>query len=266
MTGGSKGIGFRIASILAKIGYDIVICSRHLEEAKKAKRKILSMGASCLALKCDVSNYLECRSLLRKVIKQFKKIDLLVNNAGIQGPIGKLWTNNLKLWEKTIAVNLLGTFYMCHLVIPQMLKQKSGKIINLSGGGGAYARPFFSAYGASKTAILRLTETLAEELKGTKICVFAIAPGATWTNMMKETFKNKKLLDKGKLKELLKIKEEGGTKFEEMERLITFLIKRDTKKLSGRLIHVKELSKFKSRLPQIGSTSGLLRRVDYIAN
>ena len=157
VTGGSKGIGFRIAKILAKNNYNIVICSRNLAQLLKAKKEIKSYGVKCLALKVNVANYKQCKSLVRRTIEKFKRIDLLINNAGVQGPVGKLWQNNIKEWEKTIQINLLGTFYMSHLVVPYMLKQKSGKIINLSGGGAAYARPLFSAYACSKTAILRLT-------------------------------------------------------------------------------------------------------------
>ena len=263
VTGASKGLGLRIAKTLAKKKYNVAICSRHLDELKRAKKIIESYGVKCLALKTDVSNYNQCKSLVKKTIRTFSRIDLLVNNAGIIGPIGNLWKNNLKDWENTIKINLLGTVNMCHLVVPYMLKQKNGIIINLSGGGGAYGRPLFGAYACSKTTVLRLTETLADELKGTNINIFALAPGATWTEMAKETLKKGKL-DKKNVKELKAIQKTGGTPVEKLEKLVLFLVSKRAKKLSGKLVHVQELNKITKRITGITQESGLLRRVNYI--
>ena len=223
ITGGSKGIGFRISQILAKRKYNIVICSRNLPDAKKAKKEIESYGVKCLALKVDVGSYKQCKLLVEKTIKNFKRIDLLVNNAAIHGPVGQLWKNTIKEWESTIQINLLGTSYMSHLVIPYMLKQKSGRIINLSGGGAAYARPLFSAYACSKTAVLRLTETLAEELKGKNITVIALGPGVTWTAMTKEGMKKSiKINYKKNIDALKMIQASGGTSYDKHEKAISY--------------------------------------------
>ena len=262
ITGGSKGIGLRIAKILAKEKYNIVICSRNFSDLQRAKKETEVFKVKCLAVKTDVLNYNQCKLLIKKTLQSFSRIDLLVNNAGIQGPVGKLWENNIKEWEKTIQINLLGTFYMSCLVIPYMLKQKSGVIINLSGGGAAYARPLFSAYGCSKTAVLRLTETLAEELKGKNIKVFALAPGVVWTKMTKEALlKAKKVSDKKTIQKLELAKKDGGTSQEKLEKVILYLLDKKSNKLAGKLIHVNELDKIKKKSLKPGS--GLLRRVDY---
>lgn len=264
VTGGSKGIGLTVAKILAKKKYNIVICSRSSADLTKAKKIIESLGVKCLALKTDVSNYVQCTTLIKSTIKKFSKIDLLVNNAGVQGPIGNFWTSNIKNWFKTFEINLLGTVYMSHLVIPYMLRSKSGMIFNFSGGGGAYARPLFTAYGTSKTAVLRFTETLAQELINKNITVFAIAPGTVWTNMAKEVLSSKgKLLDKKTIAELKFAKITGGTSEEKLERLILFLLKEKSEKLSGKLVHVNEIDKIKKNWSKINSESGLLRRRDY---
>lgn len=263
VTGSSKGIGLSIAKILAKKKFNIVICSRNKNQLLKSKKEIEAFGVKCLAVKTNVSNVNECKSLLKNTLKTFLRIDLLVNNAGIQGPIGKLWESNIKEWEKTIAINLLGTFYMTNLVIPHMLKQKSGKIINLSGGGAAYGRPKFSAYASSKTAVLRLTEILASELKDTNIQVFALAPGTVWTNMAKEALLNKRKLDKETIFQLNQARITGGTSEEKLEDLILYLISKNSGKLSGKLIHVNELSKVKRNISKLKKEGGLLRRVGY---
>lgn len=267
ITGGSKGIGFRIAQILAKRKYNIVICSRNLQEVNKAKRDIESYGVKCLAYKIDISDYNQCKFLVRNTLKHFSKIDVLVNNAGIQGPVDKLWKNNIKEWEKTIKINLLGTFYMLSLVVPYMLKQKFGRIINLSGGGAAYARPLFSAYSCSKTAILRLTENLAEELKGENIFVFALAPGATWTEMTKEAVKKSiSINDKKNINELKMIQASGGASYDEHEKIISYLLSKNSNKLSGRLLHVKEMNKVIKTHSALKPETGLLRRIGYNFN
>ena len=262
VTGGSQGIGFNIAKILAKSGYNIIVCSRKLSDALIAKKQIELYGVKCLALRTDISRYAECKSLIRETVRNFSRIDLLVNNAAIQGPVGKFWLNDLKDWEKTVAINLMGTVYMSHLVIPYMLKQKRGIILNLSGGGGAYARPLFSAYGSSKTAVLRLTETLAEELKDTYIKVIAIAPGATWTNMTRQIL-NSKSVGKSIITELKTLRKTNGTPFNKLEKLIKYLINKESDKLSGKLVHVNELEKVMKIDNNLYKESGLLRRTNY---
>ncbi len=264
ITGGSKGIGLSIAKILAKRNFNIVICSRNIKQLAKAKKNIESLQAKCVVIRADISNYNDCKKVIRETIKKFSSIDLLVNNAGYQGPVGKVWENNISDWKNTIDINLLGTFYMLHEIIPHMLKQKSGLILNLSGGGSVYARPCFSAYGSSKTAVLRLTETLHEELKGKNINVIAIAPGAVWTSMTKSVLtKNSNRLNKKVISELKILKKTGGTLISKIENMIDFLVSGNSKKFSGKLIHVNEIEKLSELNRNIKDESGLLRRVDY---
>lgn len=264
VTGGARGIGFRIASFLAQNDYNIVICSRNIKEVSKAKKEIEAYRTSCIAIKADVSKYADCKKIVKKTINNFKKIDLLVNNAGIQGPVSEIWKCNQKDWEKTIAINLLGTFYMTRLVVPYMLKRKRGRILNLSGGGGAYSRPLFSAYACSKTAILRFTEILADELKGENINVFAIAPGATWTKMTKETLKKKKALANKKIIHELKIlRKTGGTSEDKLNKLVSFLLGNKSKRFSGKLIHVNEINKLAKISLKYKKDSGFLRRISF---
>lgn len=264
ITGGSKGIGFTLAQIFARKKYNIVICSRNSVEIKKAKRKLEAYGINCLALETDISNFYECKQLIEKAVQKFSRIDVLVNNAGVQGPIDKTWLTDSKKWEETVDINLLGTFYMCRVTIPYMLKQKSGIIINVAGGGSVYPRPYFSAYAVSKTSILKLTETLALELSGKNVFVFAIGPGLTWTDMAKMTYKGKKVYLKGdELKKYKNAMKTGGTPVEKMENLVTFLLNKKSKRFSGRLIHVNELEAIKKAKLNIKQDGGFLRRVEY---
>lgn len=263
ISGGTKGIGFIIAKILARKGYNLVLFSRHISSRSRIQKELECYGIKTLILKADVSKVSNCQLVVKKALREFLNVDLLVNCASIQGPVGKLWTNKIKDWERTISINLLGTFYMSYLLLLHMLKNKRGVIINLSGGGAAYGRPLFSAYSSSKTAMLRLTENLSLELKGTGIRVYAVAPGAVWTNMTKSVLKHEReRLDKKTLAELLKIKSTGGTSEEKIQDLVWFLVSKKPSQLSGKLIHVNELDKLQESKKTLRAEGGFLRRVN----
>ena len=125
----------------------------------------------------------EVKYAVDDVIDRFGRIDALVNCTGVLGPIGPASECEPEAWVQTVDINLIGGCYLTRAVLPHMLKQKSGKIIHSSGGGAAYARPFFTAYGASKAALVRFTKSLAEELRSTNIDVNTIAPGPVNSRM-----------------------------------------------------------------------------------
>jgi 3-oxoacyl-[acyl-carrier protein] reductase len=169
------------------------------------------------------------------MLRAFGQIDVLVNNAGTQGPIGPLAENDADSWVRTFQVNVFGVFYFIKAVLPHMMARREGKIINVSGGGATAPRPHFSAYGASKTAILRLTETLAEEVRAFNIQVNAIAPGAVNTRMLQE------ILDAGEAAgpelELAHQRQAGrGIPAELAARLAVFLSSGASGSLTGKLI------------------------------
>lgn len=132
---------------------------------------------------------------VRRVIKEVGPVDVLVNASGIVGPIGPTSNVTEHEWEQTIRVNLLGMFNLVHAVLPGMLSRKRGKIINFSGGGAAYGKPFFTAYSASKAAVVRFTESLAGEVRDDGIDVNVIAPGPIGSKMQDQIRKAGKDLD-----------------------------------------------------------------------
>jgi len=134
----------------------------------------------------DVSDPAQVEDLVRHTVERFATIDILVNNAGIAGPVGPLQENDVAAWIRTIQVNLIGVYLCCRAVLPVMYKHNRGKIINLSGAGATNAWRNLSAYGTSKVAVVRLTETLALELEGTNIQVNAMGPGSIHTQMWEE--------------------------------------------------------------------------------
>src|SRR3989344_979705 len=185
VTGGSRGIGLAVAKAFFAEGYSVLIVSRNKREFIRAQKEMKREG-QCSVVAADVSRKSDRSKIRAHIMRKWGgSADVLVNAAGIYGPIGRLEENNLDMWEETIRVNLFGTVGMCALVVPFMKKQTHGRIINFSGGGEG-PLPRFTAYSASKGAIVRFTESLAEEVKSFGITVNAITPGGVNTKFLEE--------------------------------------------------------------------------------
>src|SRR5258708_4738664 len=139
-----------------------------------------------LSLQFNVRHWKEVSLALEQVQAHFGGLDVVVNCAGFQGPIGPTQTIEPNIWTRTVEINFFGCFYLARAAVPIMLARRGGKIIYFSGGGATSSRPFFSAYSASKAAVVRFTETLADELRNTNIQVNAIAPGPVRSRMWDE--------------------------------------------------------------------------------
>jgi 3-oxoacyl-[acyl-carrier protein] reductase len=185
VTGGSRGIGKAIAIALAKKGYNIVICSRNEIELNKTKEEIEKFNIKVLAIKCDVRDSKQVKKLVSKTIEEFGRIDVLVNNAGIALKKNVIDTTEEE-WDNVIDTNLKGPFIFTKEVLPFMVKQKSGCIINISSGAGKVGFAEFSAYCASKFGLIGFTESLAKEVEKYGIRAYAICPGPVATRMQEE--------------------------------------------------------------------------------
>jgi NAD(P)-dependent dehydrogenase (short-subunit alcohol dehydrogenase family) len=187
VTGANQGLGLSISEALIGAGIKgLVICARgeaKLKEAEAALRAKLGAGQSLVARTCDVADYPQVDALVQAALAEFGRIDILVNNAGVYGPFGGIDEVNWQEWVDAITINLNGLVYACRAVLPAMKKAGYGKIINLSGGGATNPLPRVSAYAASKAAVVRFTDTLAEEMRPHHIDVNAIAPGLLYTRM-----------------------------------------------------------------------------------
>lgn len=235
ITGAGRGIGRAIALAFAREGAGLVLASRTLSEVKAVAAEIEMLGRKALALRADVSDRLAVKAMADRALDEFGRVDILVNSAATQAPIGSLWENDADEWFRAISVNLGGVFLSCGAVLPAMIRQGGGKIINLSGGGATSPRPHFSAYAASKTAVVRLTETLAEELKPYNIDINAIAPGAVYTEMTKEVLAAGAAAGEKAVADAVRTREEGRTP-EAAAELAVFLASEESNGLTGRLI------------------------------
>jgi len=244
ITGSTRGFGYAIAEKFIEEGASVVICGRNTVQVQNSVTKLIERqlikNQIIIGIPIDLSLYYGANLLVDKVIKEFGKIDILVNNAGIYGAKGSVDCDRFDYideWIKTIEINLISVFKMCHYTLPYMKLQKSGKIINLSGGGATSPLPNLSAYAASKTAIVRLTETMANECKDYNIDINALAPGALNTRLLDEILEaGEAIVGKKFYEKALKQKQTGGTPLHLGVELCTFLASKESDGISGKLI------------------------------
>ena len=176
ITGATRGIGKEIALELAQNGFDIAVNYRSMQEGmEELKKEIEAKSVRCEFVGADVANFEQCESMVKETIEKFGKIDILVNNAGITKD-GLIMRMKKEDFEAVIDINLVGTFNVTRNVIPYMIKQKSGRIINVSSVVGVAGNAGQTNYSASKAGIIGFTKSLAKEVASRNILVNAIAP------------------------------------------------------------------------------------------
>ena len=189
ITGASQGLGKHLALGFLREGAHLFICSRSIEKLKKVVKELKELKSEDQKIyfsNIDISKENEVDDLLDRVLYHFRKIDILINNAGILGPIGSFENSNWKEWQNVINTNLSGSAYLIYKFTPLFKKQSKGCIIQISGGGATAPFPYFSAYAASKVAIVRFIETIALELKDYNITANCISPGVLNTKMQQQ--------------------------------------------------------------------------------
>lgn len=237
ITGGGRGIGEAVALALAREGVRVVLAARTLAELRQVQAAIREMGSEAEVIATDVTRPDDVRRLTTAATGAFGPVDILVNAAGVYGPIGPSWEVDAEAWIQALHVNLVGTFLCCRAVVPEMIRRRQGKIVNFSGGGATAPLPNFSAYAASKAAVVRFTETLADEVRDFNIQVNAIAPGMANTRLQDA------VLDAGEragplLERIRRLKEtgEGGVPSQLTAELVLFLLSDRSAGLTGKLI------------------------------
>ena len=234
VTGGSRGIGAATAVMLAKAGADVaIVYRRDVHSANKILKKINDLGGNGRAIRGGIENYDDCDKIVKNVLKRFKRIDILVNSAGIW-EYGKIGEMTVKQWQRTIDINLTGTFNMCNVVVPVMQRQKYGRIINISSTAGQRGEPFHSHYAASKGGIIAFTKSLGPELIRDGIWVNCVAPGWINTDMISEVFKN--LKEKKKILESIPRGKVGTP--EEIAGSVIFLASHLSDNIVGEILNV----------------------------
>jgi 3-oxoacyl-[acyl-carrier protein] reductase len=240
ISGASQGLGFEVAKQFVTEGAHVMLCARSAEPLFNAQKSLLKLAnppVKVLAVPADISNFKQMAALVTTAVNALGKIDILVANAGIYGTKGPIDEVDWEEWSQAIDINLKGTVLQCRVVLPYFKKQRSGKIIILSGGGATKPMPNLSAYAASKAGVVRFAETLAEEVKAFNIDVNTVAPGALNTRLLEEILTaGPEKVGQAFYDQSVKQKEAGGTSFEIGAALCTFLASVKSDGITGKLL------------------------------
>ena len=235
VTGGSRGIGFAAARALLQSGSAVAIVSRDAGELDAAARRLSADGRT-IGIAGSVADRAFCFDVVGRVEKELGSVHILVNAAGIQGPIGALHTLDADSVRDTVAINLLGAVWMMQAALPRMMQHRSGVILNLSGGGATKPRVRFGAYAASKIALVRVSEIAAHEYADSGIRVNAVSPGAVNTRMTDEIERAGDDAGSEALEEVRAQRRSGGVDPGVAAELIAWLSSDQARHISGRLI------------------------------
>src|SRR6266481_150636 len=189
ITGGGRGIGAAIASMLARLGASTIICGRLSAPLEETAAQIRSAGGQCEALTCDITDWNSVAALASHVSQTFGRLDILVNNAGIGSFSAPLHETPIETWDAIFNTNLRGVFYTIRAFVPLMLK-RGGDIINISSIASKNPLPNGAAYAASKWGLNGLSYSVAEELRGRNIRVTVVCPGSVHTQFSPHAGKN----------------------------------------------------------------------------
>ncbi len=240
VTGAGRGIGKRLAIGFATAGARVGLLARSKAELDLADLEIEHGGGTALRIRADVTDYEQMCAAADRMRVHYGGIRVLVCAAAIQGPIGPFMECSPKAWAETIGTNLLGVMHACRAVLPGMVEKRAGKIIVLSGGGAAAARPNFSAYAASKAAAARFVETLADEVRDHNVQVNAMNPGGTYTSMTDEILRAGERAGWKEAEGAMEVRQTGGIAPERQIQLALFLASEQSNHISGKLIHVND--------------------------
>jgi len=240
VTGASQGLGFAIARAYVEAGASVAICARDADSLKTAHDELLSVAHSSqrvIAERADVADEGDVSVFVERALRELERVDVLVNNAGIYGPLGAIEEIDWRDWVRAIEINLMGSVLVCRALLPHFKANRGGKIIQLSGGGATNPLPRISAYAASKAAIVRFAETLAEEVREWGIDVNSIAPGALNTRLLDEVLAaGPERVGESFYGRSMKQKESGGAGLQKGTDLALFLASSASDGVTGKLI------------------------------
>lgn len=232
ITGATRGIGRQIAITLAKEGFDIAINYRkENEDLIETKKLVEAQNVKCFTVQGDVSSFEDSERMVKDIIEEFNHIDILVNNAGITKDM-LLMRMKKEDFESVIGVNLVGTFNITKNVIPYMMKNRSGRIINVSSVVGISGNAGQTNYSASKAGIIGFTKSLAKEVGSRNILVNAVAPGfieTQMTDVLKEEVKEE-------ISKTIPLKRMGTV--EDVANVVKFLASKDSSYITGQVINI----------------------------
>ncbi len=186
VTGGAQGFGLDITKRLIRSGASVIIWDNDKKMVEKAIEDVKSPNLSFNIV--DISNYSKVEECVQEITKQ-KNIDILINNAGITGPTATLWEYDIEMWKKVVDINLMGTFNCCRTIVPNMIKNNYGRIVNVASVAGKDGNANASAYSVGKAGAIGLTKSLGKELADKNIAVNAVTPAGAKTRILDQMTK-----------------------------------------------------------------------------
>jgi NAD(P)-dependent dehydrogenase (short-subunit alcohol dehydrogenase family) len=256
VSGGGRGVGRLLSSRLAGAGAAVGLIARSADQLAAATGEINRAGGTAAAAVADVADHRAAAAAVSELRHKLGTADILINNAGISGPVGPLWQAQTAEWWRAIEVNLGGAFILTQLALEHMIPAGNGRIINVTSYAGVYRWPLLSAYAASKAALVKLTETLAEETRPHGVSVFSVDPGLLPIGLGEVALKASagRRTPEGRVQRWIRdqLAAGRGADPEEAARLIIALASGRADRLSGRHLSVTD------------SLDALLPRIDQI--
>ncbi len=240
VTGAGRGIGKRLAIGFATRGAKVGLLARSKAEIDLCHLEIGHAGGSASRILADVRDYERMTAVMHQMRIDLGGIDVLVCAAALQGPIGPFVETQPKAWQETIETNFTGVLNCCRAVLPQMIERRSGKIIVVTGGGARQERPNFSLYAATKTALVRFVESVAEEVSEHNVQINCMSPGGSYTHMTDQILAAGERAGWREIEDAQQIRMTGGIPPEQQVELALFLASEQSNHITGRLLHVQD--------------------------
>jgi NAD(P)-dependent dehydrogenase (short-subunit alcohol dehydrogenase family) len=241
ITGGGRGIGKRFALGFARLGARIALLGRSKTEIDLAHIEIEQAGANALRIRADVTDPEQLALAVDRIRVVFGGApDILVCAAAVSGPLASLLQTPLKAWTEAIQINLLGVVHSCRAVLPGMIEKRAGKIIALVCDADTAPKLHFSAYSASKTAVVRFVESLSAEVSDANVQINCLDPGPAYTNLTDEIIHAGDRLEPRVVAAAKETRRTGGVPPDQQLALAAFLASEQSNHITGKLIHITD--------------------------
>lgn len=240
ITGAGRGIGKRLALGFAQAGFRVGLLGRSQGELDVTKLEIEHAGGTAVRLRADVCDYDQVAASVEKATSLWGGVHVLIANAAVLGPVGPFAENRPRDWAEVFNTNVIGVLNSCRAVLPQMIQRRSGKLIVISGTGAATPRANFAAYAASKAAVVRFVESLAEEVRDHNVQVNSIFPGQAYTCMTDEILQAGQRAGSTEIDHSEQVRLTGGIPPEKQTQLALFLASEKSNHVTGKLIYVQD--------------------------
>jgi NAD(P)-dependent dehydrogenase (short-subunit alcohol dehydrogenase family) len=240
ITGAGRGIGKRLAIGFAKAGIRVGLLGRSQGELDVTRLEIEHAGGSAHRLRADVREYEQLSAAVDRLTALCGEVDLLIANAAILGPVGPFVEHRPRDWKEVFETNVLGVMNACRAVLPQMVQRRSGKILVIADSSSAWPRPNFAPYAASKAAVVRFVESIAEEVRDQNVQVNCFSPGLAYTSMTDEILAADERAGPKEIEDAEQVRLTGGVPADKQIQLALFLASERSNHLTGKLIDIND--------------------------